>query len=188
MYWSELDWRFSTTRRILHALSDALKDVEREWPEAQESYELDEILEHTESLIGIGFVAVQTYIAGTVSDANRIVGSGNKLTKERLLQEHSDKLPTSEITKMQLCDAIANYFKHHDEWVSWSATGRHQKTVSILRAANIDEADDFPCRKAADILWSNNDGSDLEPLLDLVSAWRKAVIADSKRSVSNVVS
>lgn len=188
MYWSEFDWRFSTTRRIMQALSDALKDVEQEWHETEESHEIDEILEHTESLLGIGFVTAQTYIAGTVSDANRISGSGNKLTKERLLKEHSDKLPTSEVTKMELCDAIANYFKHHDEWAGWSATGRHQKTVSVLRPANIDETDIFPCRKAADILWSNDDGSDLEPLLDLISDWRTAVIAASKRSVSSAVS
>ena len=84
------------------------------------------------------------------------------------------------MTRIELCDAIANYFKHHDEWHSWSATGRHQKTVSILRAVAIEEEDDFPCRKAADILWSNNDGSDLEPLLSLISSWREAVIAACK--------
>ena len=59
--------------------------------------------------------------------------------------------------------------------------GRNQKTVSILRAAGLQENDEFPCRKAADILWSNNDGSDLEPLLSLIASWREAVITAYKR-------
>ena len=129
--------------------------------------------------MGIAFVMAQTYIAGTVSDANKLMGSGGKLTKEQLLKKHGDELAGSTVTRMELCDAIANYFKHHDEWNSWSATGRHKNTVSILCAAGIEENADFPCRKAADILWSNNDGSDLEPLLSLISSWRKAVIADA---------
>jgi hypothetical protein len=177
--WHEIDWRFSSTKRIFQALSDGLKDVERDFSEAQEEFEIDDALEHTESLLGIAFVMAQTYIAGTASDASKLMGSGSKLTKEQLLKACGDRLAGSTVTRMELCDAIANYFKHHDEWNSWSATGRHQKTVSILRAAGIEENDDFPCRKAADILWSNNDGSDLEPLLSLISSWRKSVIADA---------
>lgn len=180
MKWQEIDWRFSSTKRIFQALSGALKDVERDFNEAQESFEIDDALEHTESLLGIAFVVAQTYIAGTVSDANKLMGSGSKLTKERLLKDFGDKLAGSAVTKMELCDAIANYFKHHDEWNSWSATGRHQKTVSILHAAGIEANNDFPCCKAADRLWSNNDGSDLEPLLSLISSWRETVIAACK--------
>jgi hypothetical protein len=176
----EIDWRFSSTKRIFQALSDALKDVERNFSEAQEDFEIDDALEHTESLLGIAFVTAQAYIARTVSDANKLMGPGSKPTKERLLKDYGDMLAGSAVTRMELCDAIANYFKHHDEWSSWSAPGLHQKTVSILHAAGIEENNDFPCRKTADILWSNNDGSDLEPLLLLISSWRKAVIAACK--------
>lgn len=176
----EIDWRFSSTKHIFQALSDGLKDVQRDFSEAQEEFEIDDALEHTESLLGIAFVTAQTYIAGTVSDAYKLKGSGRKPTKERLLKDYGDRLAGSAVTRMELCDAIANYFKHHDEWNSWSGPGCHEKTVFILRAAGIEENDDFPCRKAADILWSNNDGSDLEPLLSLISSWREAVIADCK--------
>ncbi len=179
MKWLEIDWRFSSTKRVFQALSDDLKDIKRDLGEAQEEFEIDDALEYTESLLGIAFVMAQTYIAGTVSDANKLMGCGGKLTKEQLLKKHGDRLVESTVTRMELCDAIANYFKHHDEWNSWSATGRHKKTVSILRAAGIEKNNDFPCRKAADILWSNNDGSDLESLLSLISSWRKAVIADA---------
>ena len=134
----EFDWRLSSTKRIFQALSEALKDVERGFVEAQEDFEIDDALEHTESLLGIAFVTAQTYIAGMVSDANALIGPDSKVTKERLLKDYSDRVPESTVTKMELCDALANYFKHHDEWNGWSVTGRNQKTISILRAAGID--------------------------------------------------
>jgi hypothetical protein len=177
----EIDWRLSSTKRILQALSDGLKDVGRNFDEAHEDYQIDDALEHAESLLGIAFVTAQTYIAGTISDANQLIETGGRLTKEQLIRDHSDHLAESVVTKVELCDAIANYFKHHDEWNSWSITGRNQKTVSILRASGIQENDEFPCRKVADLLWSNNDGSDLLPLLSLITSWREAVITACKR-------
>jgi hypothetical protein len=152
MKWQEIDWRFSSTKRIFQALSDGMKDVMQDFSEAQEEFERDDALEHTEDLLGIAFVMAQTYIAGTVSDACKLKRPGSKLMKEQLLKNYGDRLAGSTVTKMELCDAIANYFKHHDEWNSWSAKGRHQKTVSILCVAGIEEDDEFPCRKAADIL------------------------------------
>jgi len=172
----EIDWRLSSTKRILQALSDGLKDVGRDFDEAREDYQIDDALEHTENLLGIAFVMAQTYIAGTVSDVNQLMGASGRLTKEQLIKDHSNRLAELAVTKVELCDAIANYFKHHDEWSSWSTTGRNQKTVSVLRAAGIQENDEFPCRKVADLLWSNNDGSDLQPLLSLITSWREAVI------------
>jgi hypothetical protein len=178
--WQEIDWRFSSTKRVFQALSDGLKNVEHALDEAQESYQMDDALEHAESLLGIAFVMAQTYIAGTVSDANRLPRAGGRLTKEQLLKNYGERLAGSALAKMELCDATANYFKHHDEWGSSSTTARNQKTVSILRAAGIQENDEFPCRKTADLLWSNNNGSDLEPLISLISNWREAVIAAYK--------
>jgi hypothetical protein len=177
MRWTDFDWRFSSTKRILEALSDALKEVEQGAGEAQESHEIDEILELTEGLLGIAFTTAQTYICGTVSDVNRLLKPLKPVTKEQLLKEYGDQLPASEITKLELCNAAANYFKHHDEWADWSEMGRHQKTVALLQTVGITETDSFPCRKAANILWSNDEGSNLEPLLRMISDWRGSVIA-----------
>jgi hypothetical protein len=172
----EVDWRFSSTKCVFQALSDGLKSVRCEFNKVKEDFETDDILEFTESLLGIAFVTAQTYIAGTISDAYKLMGSNSKLTKKHLLKKYSDDLTGASVTKVELCDAVANYFKHHDEW-----NGCHKDTVSILFAVGIKENDNFPCRKAADILWSNNDDSNLEPLLSLISNWRRAVIADVRR-------
>jgi hypothetical protein len=172
----EIDWRFSSTRRIFQALSEGMKDVKYDFDAAQEDYQIDIALDHIENLFGIAFVTAQTYIVRTVSDANQLLRGSGKFTKEQLLKDYSSRLGESAITNMELCDAIANYFKHHDEWVDWAITSRNQKTISVLHAAGIQEWDEFPCRKAADVLWSANDGPDLEPLLILILNWREAVI------------
>ena len=171
----EIDWRLSSTRQVFQALSDALKNVGKIiLDETREDYEREDALEHAENLLGIAFVTAQTYIAGTVSDVNQFAKVTNKLTKDQLLKTHNEKIAEKTITKLELCDALANYYKHHDEWESWSAIGRQQKTVATLQAAGIQESDSYPCIKAAEMLWLNTQS--LESLLLLVSSWRETVI------------
>lgn len=173
----EFDWRISATSRIFHALSDAIKDVEKNFDEAQEEYERDTALENVESLLGIAFVTAQTYITGVISDVNILNKGGEKVVKEILIRSYNESLSGSNITQIELCDAIANYFKHHDEWSDWLSTPRNQKTISVLQAVGIKQSDEFPCRKAADILWSHNDSGDLTPLLNLIADWRGKIIS-----------
>lgn len=180
MKFHEIDWRLSATRRIFKALSEGLKDVQQDSVEAVEEFEVDDALDYTENLLGIAFVTAQTYVTGTVADANQLNKSGIKVTKEHLLQVHGDKVANSAITKLELCDAIANYYKHHDEWGSWSPTSRNQKTISILQAVNIEEQDHYPCCKAANILGLTGNSQDMETLLSLISNWREKVIAEYK--------
>jgi hypothetical protein len=161
----------------LQALSVGMEEVKHDLEEAHEQFTVDDALDHIENLLGIAFIAAQTYITGTVADANHLLDSGNRLAKEQLAKNYSDELPGTTVTKIELIDAIANYYKHHDEWDTGSATGRNQRTISTLRGAGIIAEDDFPCRRAAEILWANNDSSDLRPLLSLISDWRQAVIA-----------
>jgi len=174
-YFSEIDWRISPTRGIFRALSSGLKEVKQLLADAQEDYQINYCFEQTENILGIAFVTAQTYITGTLSDVNDIANNGKKVNKDQLLKGYSDKLENSDMTKIELCDAIANYFKHHDEWANWSPTERNRKTISVLIAAGIKETDEYPCDKAASLLWSNND-EDLEPLLDLLTKWREATI------------
>jgi hypothetical protein len=129
-----------------------------------------------EDLLGIAFVVAQTYIAGTVADAKRIVKSLSKVNKETLLRQHSEKLLGFDLTKIEICDAMANYYKHHEEWPDWSVPGRHQKTVSILRSICIEQSELVPFDKVMGLLWPENKEFDLEPLLLLIANWRTKVI------------
>ena len=175
----EFDWRLSSTRQVFQALSDALKSVEKIiLDDAREDYERENALEHAENLLGIAFVTAQTYLAGTVSDINQFAKVPNKLTKDQLLKTYGEKIVQKTVTKLELCDALANYYKHHDEWESWSAVGRQQRTVATLQAVGIKESDSYPCIKAAEMLWLNSQS--LESLLSLVSNWRELVFSAYK--------
>jgi hypothetical protein len=175
----EIDWRHSSTRRVLHALSDALEDTKHEFHEAQEEHERDDALEYAERVSGLTFVTAQAYIDGTVSDVKKITKSTDKSLKARLLKACDDRLSGSLVTRIELCDAMANYFKHHEQWPDWSATGRRKATVSVLHAAGITDDDNYPCLKAAKML-SLDQGDDMEALVALISGWRASVIADCK--------
>lgn len=170
---SEIDWRAPSTRRVLLALYDGLAGIKQDLDGAIEDYERDEALDHAEALLGMAFLTAQIYIAGTVGDVNRITGSKVRLTKEHLLKQYGKRVPNTAITELQLIDAIANYFKHHDEGSNWSAMGQSQKTLSILRAAGISET--YPCLKVADFLCPG-DVPDVGQLVSIIRNWRKMVI------------
>jgi hypothetical protein len=178
----EIDWRISSIRRIAVALSQGIDLVIRELELSEESDDPDsppfdplDAAEHIENLLGIAFVTAQTYITGTVSDIPKLTHSSSTPTKRQLLQVFSDVLPGCNITKMELCDAIANYWKHHEEGDGWSSTPMNKRTLDILNAMGIGEFENFPCQKVADILWPGG-WRNLERLLELVSEWRQRVI------------
>ena len=180
-YWSDIDWQRSSTERLFHALSDAIKAIQQEIDEAEEDYQIERGLDHTENLLGIAFIVAQTYIVGVVSETLRIVKPTLKPTKESLLRDYSDQISGSSSTQMELCNAIANYFKHHDEWANWSVPGRHRRTVAVLVSVGIQEDEAFPCAKAAEILSINSADAGLEPLLTLITQWRQIVIQANRR-------
>ena len=140
----------------------------------------DFALEQAEGLCGIAFVTAQTYITGTIADVKRLALADTKFKKDQLLKEFNDNLPGLTPTKLEFCDAMANYFKHHEEWQRWAGAGQKQKTVTMLQAAGLNEADNYPCVKAIHILLPENEWN-LMPLLKLLSSWRESIIEAYKQ-------
>jgi len=167
-----IDWRYAPTRGVLDAISNGLEQVVTEVVPV----DIDDALEQWESLIGVAFVTAQTYITGTVSDANKISTATPPLKKTQLLQSHSKSVTGAAITELQLIDAAANLFKHRDEWPSWAPVPPRKATIEVLTAVGINEHDSHPCRKAANILWTP-DTSNLKPLLTILEEWREKVIS-----------
>ncbi len=171
----EFDWRYNSIRNILYTLSDELTDVvsniDHEDP--------DSGLELWNSLMGMAFITAQIYITGTVSDVKKITKS-SIVSKSNLLKDFSVQLPDSEITEIELCDAMANYFKHHDEWsFDWSLTNQNKLTIGVLRSVRLDYSDYYPCLMAADILFLDtlsSPSSYLPSLFSMIVEWRKKVM------------
>ncbi len=114
----EIDWRYSSIKEILNAVTTALDKIQKEvLPE-----DVDEALEQLESFLGIAFVAAQTYIAGTTGDCIRIVKDANKiailtrvtplpkLKSEDLRNDFGYMISGHGLTKIELCYQIADYF------------------------------------------------------------------------------
>jgi hypothetical protein len=168
----EFDFRYSWTSSICQSLELGFSSIrERE----KEEVWFDGLwqLEHIECLFGIAFVSAQTYILGTVQDINTIRKNSGKssIDKIKYYAEDTNPLPcgTSRIT---LINAIANYYKHHDEWDIWPTNS----TTKILSTVGITDTTEFPCYKAAITLWGEQECGKLGHLLFLISEWRQYIL------------
>ena len=149
----DIDWRISSTTRLLRTIKETINEVYTKIQNEKETYIIEDGIEFMEELLGIAFVVAQTYITGVIADAKIVAMRSKKVDKETLLRDYSEKVIDYDITKMELCDAMANYYKHHDEWNDWSKPGRHQKTISILHAVGINQFDGVPYDRVMGLLW-----------------------------------
>jgi hypothetical protein len=133
----EIDWRKSSVRQILFALSQGLNANAQQF---EDGGDVDDALEYEDDLCGIAFVTAQAYITGVVADANALRGTRSPIRKHELLKSANPIVADTTLTRMQLCDTMANYYKHRDEWVDWAAPAAHH-TTDLLRMAGFTEDD-----------------------------------------------
>lgn len=175
---TEVDWRYSSIAEILTAVGTALENIKSTAMDGD--MDGDEANEQTEGFLGIAFVAAQTYITGAIADARKLANSTDP-TKRKALKDYSDLISGKGITKAELCNAVANYFKHHEEWPNWNPdpANRREKgtyeTIETLKAVGITETTSYPCQEAAKVLWGFT-SSDLEQLLSILKHWRRNLI------------
>jgi hypothetical protein len=103
----------------------------------------DEQSELVENLVGCCFVACQTYITGVVSTTMTLHATAKKQgviltstngTRPAIVRTASPCVAATPITIVEAIEALANYYKHNDEWgVDWSkASGRSAPTIAAL--------------------------------------------------------
>lgn len=164
MHYKETDLR-STPLRILCTISSNAID---ELIEFSKSKVLDGItaMEYAEYIYGAVLVACQTYALGTVSDVNEIQKSNcTKLELYKFKENGSH-----EYTQVELINALANFFKHNEEWVSWPSNG----TAKTLRYYGIDENTEFPLNKGVEIVLAGS--GDLRSLCSVLEDWRFSLL------------
>jgi hypothetical protein len=76
------------------------------------------------------------------------------------------------VTRIQLINACANYFKHHDEWARWP-TGRDlgANDTIALGSVGITEKTEFPCIDAVDLVCGAS--CELIVLHQILKEWRE---------------
>lgn len=185
--------RSTSLERVLESLSNAVSEGAKAIAAASASGDEDgfEAIGDEESgvmegLVGTAFVVAQTHITGIVSSIVRLheysAAHGTQLTtsngkKAGVVQLESAHVAASGFTRIQVIDALANYFKHSDEWkLPWSnLAGQSLKTAEVIIAIGGEENCTGNLRRGLKILGIDKD------LLDLlhreVASWGERIIA-----------
>lgn len=165
----EFDWRSEPLRDALTGLEHALQSVEIRMSE-EPWFDGEAALDHAETVLGLVLVAAQSYALATWTDLNRLRSSEGRVQLVKLRCCATDTAAVAPgVTRIQLVNAAANYFKHHDEWLSWP----DNETTRSLAAAAITDATGHPCAEAMRLLcgesWS------MSCLHQLLVEWRAHV-------------
>ncbi len=171
MHFREMDMRIGPLHDVIVGIDAGLAAI-HERLDAEEGFDGISAREHVEPLFGLGFVAAQSYALGTVSDLNSVRTSRRKPKKEKLDCYACDIIALNGgVTRIQLINASANYFKHHDEWARWpTGSDRGAHDTKALASVGITEKTDFPCIDAVDLLCGTR--WELIVLHQILKEWR----------------
>jgi hypothetical protein len=182
--------------RVLESLCDAVSTSYDAVNSAQQSGSDDyfEAVQDSESelieaLLGAAFVAAQAEINALVGYTHRlhelVIEKGYKLQttadSRRCILDFGDQnsnptIGNSVFSRVRVIDAFANYFKHHDEWHSWSsANGLAQKTIEIISTVGALEHRTGNLRAGVTALGIENE--QLTALSEMVALWGSSLIA-----------
>jgi hypothetical protein len=130
---------------------------------------IDNETEAVENLLGTAFISCQTFITNIVSEIILIHKNHNKLNPKNKLKTTGDtrleilsfgeKLNNnSKYTSVQIIDAVANYYKHRDEWsFNWgNLSGKSAKTAEIIMSVGASTGCTGNLRMASRVLGNPN--------------------------------
>jgi len=120
------------------------------------------LAEEAEPVYGIGLVAFQNYIIGTVMDLKEYCPNEKvKAMKKHQFYELDLKI-NNKLTRVELTITLANYFKHRDEGVT-GLTLDNMNVYDLLK-------NDFPINEGINLL---DEKMDLNNIPDGLVSWRK---------------
>lgn len=162
------DFRAESLRQIICGLNASVsflsqKQKEYDW------YDAISLLEDSEPIFGLAFVAIQNYINGSINDLYR--GVNNKAEFYKL----GPKFNTYEKSKIELMVGLANYIKHKEEPRLHRGTQEILDCFSLKHTNEITESAIFG---GLDLLSKN---WDLFEILEIVESWRKELFIYYKK-------
>lgn len=171
MHSREFDWRIEPLRDILSGLVAGLAAIHARI-DSEDGFDGISARDHAEPLFGLAFVAAQTYAIGTVSDLNAVRMSRRVLEMKKLECYGCDTIRMKGgVTRIELINASANYFKHHDEWARWpTGDDRGVNDAKTLNRVGITETTESPCIAAVDLLCGTS--WELIVFLQILQEWR----------------
>ena len=175
-HYREIDCRAEWMEDLFNSLNHGFSIIQNKLRQA-DYFDGTFAQEQAETVFGIAFVSAQTYITGTISDMLEI-GGDITLSKKEMLAYGSPYV--GELSKIELINAIANYYKHHEEWPNWNLEGQKKRTIIALNNCGITENTDYPCHTAAQLIWPSEVLCELNEMLFVLVAWRKNLLQHVK--------
>jgi hypothetical protein len=192
-----------TYRDVLSAISDGIRAAEGRLDDAAQRGDddwlkavNDEECDLLENLLGAAYVVCQTQITAVTARALAVrkcrLGDGKAFTAfgegKADVRALGDALPfPATATKVELVWALANYFKHREEWdkLEWSALDKQsRRTAEVLEQVQLASATTGNLRRGFSALHSNS-YAELESLAAIVDAWSAKVLAVCKAEATH---
>ncbi|MCG2722496.1 MAG: hypothetical protein L6290_10860 [Thermodesulfovibrionales bacterium] len=176
--------------RVLQTLGDAVDACTGAITRAESSGDaeyidavVDDECDVIENLLGAAFVACQADISAVISHVNRMhkrgLSDGHRLassdsSKTGILALDNQLVATSTYSYVQVIDAVANYFKHRDEWrgswIQFSPKSREGKTVAIITVVGAKQGSTGNMRTGVTALGISN-YRNLTSLYEHIASW-----------------
>ena len=188
----------SAYRSVLEALEEGIRESkdriyklaetdDEEWAETI----VDEECELAENLIGAALVVCQAQITSVTSRAQmaraRKLSSAGRFTAfgegKKPVRDLGELLqPPATATRVEMLWALANYFKHRDEWPhDWAnAAGHTANTIAVIQQAGVAMGSTSNLRTAARYLSDHDDYTQLRAFSEIIDSWAERVASAVK--------
>ncbi len=174
-HYKEADYRSMPLRVLCTSTENAIKELVAL---TKEPLLMDGLTarEYAEYLYGAVFVACQAYAIGVVSDVNDIRESAGKAKLKKLSLYKQSPVGNGQTSRIELINALANYFKHNEEWDKWPKN----ETTKALKYYGVNENTEFPLKFGAEILTGND--SELRLVCEILEDWRFGLMEELRRN------
>lgn len=162
-HWKRTDFRIEGLRNTIFGLENSILELKNKIDKI-EWYDGLWLLEESEPIYGIAFIAIQNYINSCVFDRFE------SLEKQYLKYKIGNKIKDTGRTDIELIISIANYFKHRDH--PQSLNGETPKILSDFNFQFDKDVNltDSPIFKGLEIFSKN---WELEIIIKAVEKWRE---------------
>lgn len=193
------NYHLGLVREALSALSDGVTRCSKRIVDAHASGNGDyadavtgEECDVVETILGSAFSVCQTHIAQVVADVKKlhvIAGRPNAgrpgvalatttTRKADIMRFGCPHVSGTALTVIEAINALANFFKHGDEWPhDWGqATGQSADTIRVITAIGLSRGSSGNLRRGARSL-GNQSYDDMNVFLDLLGSWHENVMS-----------
>jgi hypothetical protein len=191
-------FQYDITSDVLLELRKTIERVRKNTDDVTKRIDQDSaafIWETTNSIIenlhGAAFVVCQASITAIISRVKALhtfaKGDGHPISsvpndKNQMLTFKSSVVASTNVSQVQAIDAVANYFKHNDEWPrGWiNPDARSKPTITTLQALGFQFGNSAILTDAVKFFDSN-----LLSLANAVNVWHEAIVEELKKELTN---